>query len=286
MKMRTAAVAIALVVAACSPATPGGSPDPADETTTSSPTEATIQPPNTGAESDVQDIDPDNLGLVILAGPGGEFASDLLVGCDGHRLMPLGALDQISTITDDDPDGYLAAIEPFLAGGEGQFWPQEGWQLLWANDTQASLVTKTAEGSLAWMYLTRNGSDWSWSGSSIDGDPCELRASVPEGMNTVEWRLDPDFGEPDSESTEIHLLLNERECVGGEALGDRLLGPQVVLTEGEIRVVFVAEAPPGETFTCPGNPDTPFVLELPEPLGDRQLVDGFGVGITLDDYVD
>lgn len=28
---------------------------------------------------------------------------------------------------------------------------------------------------------------------------------------------------------------------------------------------------------CPSNPETPFVLELPEPLGDRSLRDGSSV---------
>ena len=37
------------------------------------------------------------------------------------------------------------AIEPFLASGEGEFWPQEGWQLLHSDQENAQLVAKTGD---------------------------------------------------------------------------------------------------------------------------------------------
>lgn len=290
MRIRTAGVtvalsALALSAVACGPdpqlgagggAETTGSQEPASTSTPSSTT-----PPPLG----VIDIDPDGLGLVALPGPDGGVDPDLMIGCNGEMAFPLSSVDRIAPIGDEDSEGYLEAIEPFLSGEEGQYWPQEGWNLLWAGDENAYLIARTDNGTLAWMYLEKDADRWKWAGSSLAGDPCVLRVGTPAEFNTVNWYLDPAFSEPTQESTELHLLINERECVSGQEIGDRLRGPQVVLTADQVRIVFVAERPPGDAFECPGNPETPYVVELPEPLGDRSLMDGFDVGITLDDYV-
>lgn len=109
---------------------------------------------------------------------------------------------------------------------------------------------------------------------------------VPDGLNTVSWHLDPDAPAIEPSSTSLEVVLNERECVGGQEIGDRLLGPQIVMTESQVFIAFAAEPPPGDAFDCPGNPDMPFTVELPEPIGDRELVEGLETGLILDDYVD
>jgi hypothetical protein len=58
------------------------------------------------------------------------------------------------------------------------------------------------------------------------------------------------------------------------------------MTDTQIFVAFAAERPGGDVFDCQGNPDTPFVVELPEPIGARELVEGMEIGIDLADYVD
>jgi hypothetical protein len=108
---------------------------------------------------------------------------------------------------------------------------------------------------------------------------------VPEGINSVDWRLDPARPAPEPASGTIAVILNERPCVSGQEIGDRLLGPQVVMTDTQVFIAFAAERPPGDTFDCPGNPETPFVVELPEPLGDRELIEGLQVGFDLEDYL-
>jgi hypothetical protein len=82
------------------------------------------------------------------------------------------------------------------------------------------------------------------------------------------------------------VLLTERECVSGQEIGDRLVGPQIVMTDSSIRIAFAANPPEGDAFTCQGNPETPFVLELPQPIGDREIIEGYGIGIQLEDYLD
>ena len=57
------------------------------------------------------------------------------------------------------------------------------------------------------------------------------------------------------------------------------------MTADEVRVAFAAKPPPGQDFTCPGNPEIPLTVELPEPLGDRIVVEGLAIGINLEDYL-
>ncbi len=226
-----------------------------------------------------------DLDVIVPPDAEGRYPDDLVVACDG-TLFPIGALETIRPLAEAGDEGLATAIEPFLASGEGEFWPQEGWQLLHSDQENAQLVAKTGDGTLAFMHLSHDGSRWSWSGSSMAGDECGLRFVVPDGLNTVEWRLDPTGPELTEESTSIAVILNERECVGGIEIGDRLVGPQVVMTETQVFVAFAAEPPPGEAFTCQGNPDTPHRIDLPEPLGNRDLVEGLEIGINLEDYVD
>ncbi|MGH3649413.1 MAG: hypothetical protein ACRDU9_01790, partial [Acidimicrobiia bacterium] len=74
--------------------------------------------------------------------------------------------------------------------------------------------------------------------------------------------------------------------VSGQEIGDRLRGPQIVMTDSQVFIAFAAEPPPGEAFDCQANPDTPYTVELSDPLGARQLVEGLAIGISLEDYLE
>lgn len=280
-KHRIWILALGLTVAACGIPQEGKGTQPTPTTNQMSATTGDITSPSTGSPGFVSTGE---LDVIVLPDENGEYPPDLMVTCPSGPSFPIGALDQLAPIPADDPDSMLAAIEPFLAGEEGQFWPQEGWQLLHESPEEAILVTPTEE-NLAYMFLTRRDEGWSWSGSSINGNPCELQYAIPEGLNTVEWRLDPSGPQPGPDATGIDVLLTERECVSGREIGDRLLGPQVVMSDTEVRIAFAAEPPPGDAQDCQGNPEMAYTVDLPEPLGDRDVVEGMSVGIRLEDYV-
>jgi len=265
-------VIVTALVTAC-----GASPEPRGETTTTPPlpssTSTTLASGN-------------GLEVIVLPGPDEGFPPDLVVACPGGPSFPIDALDQIRLLDDGDREGFLAAVEQFLENEEGQHWPQEGWSLLHEDDQSAILVASTGERKLAFMFLTREAGDWVWSGSSIDGNPCELQFTVPAGLNTVEWRLDPSAPAPGPEDDTVSVLITERQCVSGQEIGDRLLGPQVVMTDSEVLIAFAAVPPPGDFFTCQGNPETAYLIELSEPFGDRELVKGLDIGISLEEYLD
>lgn len=83
-----------------------------------------------------------------------------------------------------------------------------------------------------------------------------MRRRLPAGVGQVDWSLDPAFPAPDAVSTELHVLVTEASCTGGSELGDRLLGPDVEITDDAVRIVFGAIPLVGDQ-ACPGNPSTP-----------------------------
>jgi hypothetical protein len=134
------------------------------------------------------------------------------------------------------------------------------------------------------MTVERVNGTWKWAGSS-SGGPCPLQTRPPQGLNTVNWRIDPSAGPLTPNSTQIEVLVTERECASGQAMGDRLLGPEVVMTDSAVLIAFAANPPPGEGQTCPSNPEQAVVVDLSEPLGSRDVLDGLAVAGNLEDFL-
>lgn len=57
------------------------------------------------------------------------------------------------------------------------------------------------------------------------------------------------------------------------------------MTADEVRVVLAAEPPPGYLSECRGNPETSVTVELPQPLGDRTVIEGYEIGLDLEDLL-
>lgn len=96
--------------------------------------------------------------------------------------------------------------------------------------------------------------------------------SAPTGDTaTAVWTVAPGQG-LDAQTTEIDVLVTRVGCNSG--VTGQVVEPDVDL-EGD-RVIVSFTVRPGEPAAadCPGNDEVPYSLTLPEPLGDRQLVDG------------
>lgn len=99
------------------------------------------------------------------------------------------------------------------------------------------------------------------------------------------WELAPGM-ELSTSSTSIDVLVHEVGCAGGESANGRIAEPEVRYESGQVVVMMRVIPVPGAA-PCPGNPDTPVTLELDEPLGDRDLLDGFHdppAAPSLDDH--
>ena len=101
---------------------------------------------------------------------------------------------------------------------------------------------------------------------------CRLQADVGPQLGWASFRVDP-ATELGPLLTEIPVLVTERACNSGEDARGRIADPTILLTDAAVTVAF-AVRPRDGGHDCPSNPETPHLLRLPEPLGDRSLFDG------------
>ncbi len=213
------------------------------------------------------------LDVVAVPGPDGRLAPETRVGCDAIGEFQLGDLDELTPVASVDP-GLKSVLDGWLANGEGQFWPQDGWELLFERDGLATFV-RVAEAGVTTVHAESGANGWIWAGAS-GGGPCDVMVALPQGLGAVAWTLDASAGAPDPSSAQISVLATERGCSGGSEMGDRLLGPQVVETDESVGIVF-AVIPLVGAQPCPGNPSAPVTIDLDAPLGDRQILDALAI---------
>ncbi len=75
--------------------------------------------------------------------------------------------------------------------------------------------------------------------------------------------------EPDVASSELHLLVQERACASGRSAEGRIVVD--VESTADTITLTVSVRPLGGDQECPGNPNTPFVMVLPDRVGDRRI---------------
>jgi hypothetical protein len=103
-------------------------------------------------------------------------------------------------------------------------------------------------------------------------DACPNMAVPPDGYGAATWTLDPAYPySPDS--TELHVLAQEWECASGQSAAGRVV-QNVAFESDRVVVTLAVRQPVGDFQTCQGNPPTPVVLFLDQPVGDRTLYDG------------
>jgi hypothetical protein len=99
---------------------------------------------------------------------------------------------------------------------------------------------------------------------------CSLQRAL-DGLSETHVALHPDHPPPEPGSTQIHLWAIENRCAGHVPSADRVRLVQLVETETTVEVIVGMES--SEGGVCAGNIPAPLVIELAEPLGDRELID-------------
>ncbi|MGW6174053.1 hypothetical protein ACWF5H_11225 [Arthrobacter sp. NPDC055138] len=102
----------------------------------------------------------------------------------------------------------------------------------------------------------------------------ERSAGASEGSTGV-WEL-LDAAEVGPDSTALRLGVTRLECAGGET--GTVLEPDVQFERGRIVIRTDVEPLTGGTYDCQGNNTVPVKVELPEPVGNRDLVDAACLG--------
>ena len=144
----------------------------------------------------------------------------------------------------------------------------EGWRILASNEN-LRLFGKGAPPTLITVGVKRErGKRWVIGGVS---PARQLRASRA-GIRASSFRVDPERP-PTPEDSVLALLVTEQTRAGGRLAYGRFQAPDLYLDEHEALLrCFITPLQGWQAGTRPW--ETPVLVQLPEPLGERTVVDG------------
>ena len=123
------------------------------------------------------------------------------------------------------------------------------------------------------MAFQRSKRGWKWFGFAGGCQPQTLR----DGRPAITWTLAR--GQVLKPSTHVVKVdLGPGECASGISQNKRLEQPEFREENGALLMALwihpVPELGPHEGYTCIGLIEPPVAIQLPERLGDRELLDG------------
>lgn len=179
--------------------------------------------------------------------------------------FPLAMLSQAGGV-DPGEDAPAAVLHALIRESEGL--PDTGW--IRAAQTEDTVLFVARGGGVPWSMAVFSQVDGIWNADR--SGQCHLQPEVPDGVDLAVFRLAPGV-ELTPELTEVELRVSELACNSGRDARGRIQVLDLV-PGGDTVTVILATVPRPGAHDCPGNPETPFTLQLPEPLGDRLLLDG------------
>lgn len=193
------------------------------------------------------------------------------VTCGGPGF-PVSVLSEPGAAEQNADPAAVALRRHLATGGPDVAWlPATGWREAVRTDDSVIYIAEAPEldgPPLVEVSIERVDGEWSVGGWG----QCWPTADVGPDLGQAEFRVAPGV-ELTAETTELDVLVTERACNSGTDAAGRIVAPAIIPTDEAVTVVFAVVPRPG-AHTCPSNPETPFRLELPEPLGDRILFDG------------
>ena len=143
----------------------------------------------------------------------------------------------------------------------------QGWREL-AREEDEVLFGYGAPPTLHTAAVRHEGRHWTCVGV---GSTRTVRAARGR-IRASSWRLDPTY-ELTVEDTDLRLLVSEQSIAGGKRAHGRIQAPDVHRTD-EILLLRLFVTPDIGFKTRGANPETPVIVRLSEPVGDRELLDG------------
>jgi hypothetical protein len=143
-----------------------------------------------------------------------------------------------------------------------------GWRELAREEDQALFGRGRPPQLLTVAVRRGRGKRWSPLGAS---NARPLRA-VRDGVRASSWRLDPSFVAT-ADTRELRILVTEVSMASGTPVAERLLEPELFLDDERALVRLYIRPLEGYVGRT-ARRETPLIVLLPEPLGQRRPVDG------------
>lgn len=204
----------------------------------------------------------------VIHPAGGESAAS----CNGGETFPVAALDgpDVSALPGPEFEALRREIALFPPN-DLEFPVVEKWRLV---SRRADALLFVGDSDRGLFYLLLEPRDGRWQASGF-GD-CGLHLVIAPDVGAAEWWLDPRRQPPTQDSTVLEILVMEQACASGSYASGRISSPVVLAAHDTITITMGVRRVGGAAW-CPANPATPAVLILSEPVGERQLLDGFHV---------
>lgn len=228
--------------------------------------------------------------IVLAAALTGCAESDAVRTADGDQPRTAGPAGRVESLDcgEDNRSSVLTVDYPSTVVGHAS--ARAAAHALADDEAvfpREDLTERATEGSLGqpvFEYATDDGrvvayvtvgrwADDTWMASSMAVCQSPFRQPLPEGhpaTTVATWRVD---GPVDARATELPLLVRERACASGQSAEGRIDDPDVDYRRDSV-VITVEVRQRSSSEDCPGNPETPYLLRLEEPVGDRRLLDG------------
>lgn len=202
--------------------------------------------------------------LMDLAECGGvTFEPDMLRDAPGLESLPEGPANAVS------PGGFEPAFDASL-----------DWRVVQREDEHVGLLRSLDEPfdngpgdvreyfsmSLMQMKDTAGVPDGGWMRTSMG--PCSPRLVPPEGIGSATLQL---AAQPTPDATTLDLLVTEGACASGQPAEGRIELLDLTETDTQVEIRVGVQPLPGAQ-TCPGNPATPYSVELDSPVGQRSVI--------------
>jgi hypothetical protein len=171
---------------------------------------------------------------------------------------------------ESDRDAAAEALRVEVTGSSDLDLPRSGWIRVTQVADKVQFVAPAGNGD-GWFVVGLTLRDGRWA-LDLMGE-CQPEIALPAGVSRAEWRLDPAFPPPAAGDRQIHVLITEQACANGKPPVGRVLPPLVTPGETGVSIAILVTNVPGGA-DCPGNPEFPLTIDLPEQLDGRTLLDG------------
>jgi hypothetical protein len=192
-----------------------------------------------------------------------------LVSCGGPPFDPVASFSS-PTGVERERTPQARALRRFITFFPEEFVRKHDWRLLAEEGGEAVFGAGRLPDEVEVISVERRKGAWKGWGYSSRCEP----ASIRREREAITWELAPDQPQLSAKTQSILVQLGPGECNGGKPQAKRLQKPEFREQNGALLMsLWLRPLPPGG-YTCQGVIEPPVRIRLPEPLGNRPLMDG------------